>query len=449
MMQMAHNDRRSRGPDCRTAWRPTQWIGVVASFVLATPIGAQPVTLASTLSAVRARDGTCGSQKVTGGELAATARSEWPLASLSATGVLTSAGSSIQAGAMRAEVSSPEWKGWRARIASGVDPVRRCAPAAIATSTAGALSYSTDGSGWWLGYDATPGTVSISPLASSSQGDSTSPPRTTRSGRAIVSRGTIVIGAWRRIGSAMVSFSVGRERGRYADSALVTHIAQGFDSVYSDTTHTYVWVPAQHAVREWKPVSVRQDAMAPAVRALWTRGRIALDVTTGGWLGTHAAFEHPLWATGRLALALTPVVSAIGEFASGGVPSFQAAAPGRQGMVGLQLALGSSPGADRRAAAPAGTGASAFRVHPEESGTYAVTVWAPFARLVELAGDFAEWQPIHLQRAASGWWEARVRLTSGIHRVSLRIDGGRWTAPPGTPRQHDEFGGDVGILVIP
>jgi hypothetical protein len=31
----------------------------------------------------------------------------------------------------------------------------------------------------------------------------------------------------------------------------------------------------------------------------------------------------------------------------------------------------------------------------------------------------------------------------------VRIDGGRWTAPAGTTRASDEFGGEVGIVAVP
>jgi hypothetical protein len=32
--------------------------------------------------------------------------------------------------------------------------------------------------------------------------------------------------------------------------------------------------------------------------------------------------------------------------------------------------------------------------------------------------------------------------------MNLRVDGDRWTAPPGTPAVADEFNGTVGLVVV-
>lgn len=71
------------------------------------------------------------------------------------------------------------------------------------------------------------------------------------------------------------------------------------------------------------------------------------------------------------------------------------------------------------------------------------------AALVEIAGDFTDWQPIALAQGPAGLWEAVVRIPSGIHRIAVRIDRGPWTAPAGARRVADDFGGEVGIFVVP
>jgi len=68
---------------------------------------------------------------------------------------------------------------------------------------------------------------------------------------------------------------------------------------------------------------------------------------------------------------------------------------------------------------------------------------------VEVAGDFTDWQPVALRRAGEDMWESVLRIPSGVHRVNVRIDGGSWTAPAGTARAEDEFGGEVGIVAVP
>jgi hypothetical protein len=71
------------------------------------------------------------------------------------------------------------------------------------------------------------------------------------------------------------------------------------------------------------------------------------------------------------------------------------------------------------------------------------------AARVDLAADFTDWQPVALHPAGDDVWEAVLTITSGVHRLNIRIDGGRWTAPAGTTRVTDEFGGEVGIVTIP
>jgi len=82
-------------------------------------------------------------------------------------------------------------------------------------------------------------------------------------------------------------------------------------------------------------------------------------------------------------------------------------------------------------------------------GTVRLVVYAPIAATVELAGDFTDWQPVSLRRVGEVMWEGALRIPSGVHRVNVRVDGGRWTAPAGTTRVTDEFGSEVGMVAVP
>jgi hypothetical protein len=91
-------------------------------------------------------------------------------------------------------------------------------------------------------------------------------------------------------------------------------------------------------------------------------------------------------------------------------------------------------------------------------GRVALEVHAPGAGLVEVMGDFTGWSPRPLLRVAprrpglralDAPWQIELQPGSGAHRVSLRIDGGAWLPPPGLPTALDEFGGVVGLLVVP
>ena len=76
-------------------------------------------------------------------------------------------------------------------------------------------------------------------------------------------------------------------------------------------------------------------------------------------------------------------------------------------------------------------------------------VRAPDATSVELMGDFTDWLPVRLARTAPSVWEVRLAVPPGVHRVNVRIDGGSWTAPGGARLERTEFGGTVGIVVVP
>ena len=92
--------------------------------------------------------------------------------------------------------------------------------------------------------------------------------------------------------------------------------------------------------------------------------------------------------------------------------------------------------------------AHSFAVEPAGQGRRRFVVRAPHARLVELTGDFTAWRPLTLTRTNAETWEATLALTPGVHHVNIRVDGDRWSAPPGMSTVDDEFAGTVGLLVV-
>jgi len=72
----------------------------------------------------------------------------------------------------------------------------------------------------------------------------------------------------------------------------------------------------------------------------------------------------------------------------------------------------------------------------------------PDARQVELMGSFTDWAPVRLTSTAPGVWSFNVFLAPGVHRVNIRVDGGAWSVPPGLTAVRDEFGGEVGLLIV-
>jgi len=80
-------------------------------------------------------------------------------------------------------------------------------------------------------------------------------------------------------------------------------------------------------------------------------------------------------------------------------------------------------------------------------GTLRVQVYGS-AEVVEVMGEFSDWQPLRLVRDGDAWILPR-RLQSGLHRVLVRVDGGEWRTPDNLPRAEDEFGTRVGLVVVP
>jgi hypothetical protein len=92
---------------------------------------------------------------------------------------------------------------------------------------------------------------------------------------------------------------------------------------------------------------------------------------------------------------------------------------------------------------------STLTVHPESPGYVRLIIHAPEARLVEVAGDFSEWQPVSLARMSNESWGIVVAIARGVHQINLRIDGGAWIVPTGTTRITGDYGDDVGTFVVP
>jgi hypothetical protein len=53
-----------------------------------------------------------------------------------------------------------------------------------------------------------------------------------------------------------------------------------------------------------------------------------------------------------------------------------------------------------------------------------------------------------MREISEGVWEASLAIAPGTHRINVRINGDRWTEPPGVPSVEDEFAGRVGIIII-
>ena len=89
-----------------------------------------------------------------------------------------------------------------------------------------------------------------------------------------------------------------------------------------------------------------------------------------------------------------------------------------------------------------------FDASPSGDGMQKFTVRVGGVESVDVAGDFSDWGPLTMVRRGRDLWELTVPISSGLHQIDIRTDGGKWVAPPGLPTTKDMFNGEVGILIV-
>jgi hypothetical protein len=251
-------------------------------------------------------------------------------------------------------------------------------------------------------------------------------------------------GIWRQLGGAIVSLTV--RRGNSAGSRTtaarrgISRITTRVDSIDHTTVTDTAFSPADDsgavgAARAWS---------AAEGRVSWGRGRWALDLAAGTTLGS-TDLRATLWRRGEASLALTPRVALVA--AGGTSPGMSPFLPvQRFGSLGLRLSA--------RAFAPGGADEpirpvpAAFAVERAGDSSFTLTVRVPRARSVEVSGDFTAWKPVPMRSVGVDRWETTVRMSPGTYRVSIRVDGDAWIAPPGVAAVHDEFVGTTGLIVV-
>jgi hypothetical protein len=251
------------------------------------------------------------------------------------------------------------------------------------------------------------------------------------------------LGGWRRFGNAIVTVTSASHAMRMGGRAGSFQVLQGFDTLQTDTglvlrptTDTIRIAAVSSRLRRWSDLEVRGS---------WSFGRAAFDVAAGARRGLDS-LRQASWARVGTTLELTPKLSLTA--AAGREPSriVLGLPPARYARLGLRMA----PAALTRPALPTPVRPSpaAFDIRGADSGYYVISVRVPRARTVELSGDFDAWTPIALQQVRAGVWEVALRLAPGTYRMNLRVDGDRWTAPPGAATVADEFNGTVGLVVV-
>jgi len=218
----------------------------------------------------------------------------------------------------------------------------------------------------------------------------------------------------------------------------------------SERTYPYAWFSSGDTLveRDTTVIELAQHAALwnTAQGALrWRAGRLSLATVAGLSLGDGVTARR--WAQGTVEVQLTRRMLLLGSIGDRPAPSlaFHSEAHPRS-MIGIQFAPWSSPGwAMSGSLKPA---ALAWKSELLPDDRFIVRVKLRDVASAEIAGDFTDWKPVALERLHGGWWYQVLRVTPGVHRVQLRLDGGAWQSPPGLPRADDGPGGPSGTLVV-
>ena len=253
--------------------------------------------------------------------------------------------------------------------------------------------------------------------------------------------------AWRSIGPVTVHLGLAEHALRFAgqpgtfdirevpvDTEIVTD--SGIVPYQGVTVDTIRHPGTPSGVRVWSELEAGAE---------WAMGRLQIQALVGARPAV-ASFPAAVWAQAGGSIDLPHGFGL--QFAAG-------TSPARIGLgipdsrfvsVGLTVAPERrSPSPNVRPAAPA----APFTVQPVGGHRFTLTYAASGAAMVQLAGDFNSWTPLDLEEDGHGRWRATIALAPGVHHVSLRVNGGPWFAPPGTPAVPDDFGGSTGIIDVP
>lgn len=220
------------------------------------------------------------------------------------------------------------------------------------------------------------------------------------------------------------------------------------------------WLQLSRAVVQAVVLPVR---IAGGVRYTDVEGTVRLDnssVELAGVVGARSGISgYDEGASAWASVNATAWVSrAVGITA--GVGSYPTD-PGQDIPAATYVSLGVrfSPGSARRASTvlPPDVLSAAVRDAPPTmtvsggaGGRRTVSYYAPAARSVEIMGDFTDWTPVPMSSSRrAGTWSVALPVSAGVHQVNVRVDGGEWVVPGGLTAVRDEFGGAVGMLLVP
>ena len=262
-------------------------------------------------------------------------------------------------------------------------------------------------------------------------------------------------GAWAKLGDGLAKFGTATMTATFTNFAF-TKVGSVNDSGSASLSCNASPIPSA-SVRALFSVSAgtapceRQSRFSDLEGSVhWEIGAIELSASSGYRFGDSydVTPDSKRWTAGTATIWLNDRIAIIGG--GGRQPALPLRGiPARSfGMAGLELAYwpiskGAVPVSLPRAAL-----VKTFEMKPVAAGLQKVVIHVGGVETVDVMGDFSDWSPLTLIRRGRDLWELSLPLSAGTHQINVRVDGGPWMAPPGTPTMHDNYGGDVGLIVV-
>ncbi|MGH7631332.1 MAG: hypothetical protein ACREOF_18510, partial [Gemmatimonadales bacterium] len=177
----------------------------------------------------------------------------------------------------------------------------------------------------------------------------------------------------------------------------------------------------------------------------WSHRAFDIDLSIGRRF-SRSSPEVTLWSVSA-ARSIIPGLALVAAAGRAGSDPVTALPGSRYVVFGARVAVGAAP-MRAREDDPRPPARAGFRVGPAGEGGREIIVHAPEALVVEIAGDFTNWEPVALASAGDDEWRIVLPIQPGLHRVIVRADGGTWGAPPGTRAVESEFGARVGEFIV-
>ena len=311
-----------------------------------------------------------------------------------------------------------DWHGALARVTAPTVSM-------VEASTGAKLSIGDVATGWWVGGDV---------IRRSGFRDAIEQPR-------------IETGGWRRIGNVVVTISAARRNAAFAEMRQLTHSSTSY-FVFQDTlTGRWDSTLVTRTFNDSSRVSELRRWAETQAGLSWEGRRVLAEVAVGARLASRGV-PSGSWGSATLAVRLSSPLSLVvgAGMASGG--RFALDGEHRFVTLGFRVRPQFAPRMPETRSTPAAATISGLSIGPLGGSRYELSIVAPRARQVEITGDFTNWKPLALTRAADGRWTATLALPAGTHRINARVDGGSWVVPPGLTTMSDDFAGEVGLLVI-